>query len=234
MNKPDADFLPCGIEVSSKTLLVALGSKALRTFPNTSAGHQALLRCLERAGNRVRLCLEATGRYGLDLALTLHEARLPVMVANPRAVRHFASALMERSKTDPLDARVLAEYAARMPFQNWQPPSPTALKLVAVARHLQALTKMITAEKNRLHAASLSQALPGYLRLEITRHLRTLEQSVQRLTAAAGEFIADDAELVDATNSCSPFPASVPPAPCTCWRSSLCSAPIWTSASGWW
>lgn len=195
MNKPPSDFVPCGIEVSSQTLLVALGSKAPRAFPNTPAGHQAVLRFLERAGGRVRVCLEATGRYGLDLALTLHAAHQPVMVANPRAVRHFAAALVERSKTDPLDARVLAEYAACMPFQDWQPPSPTALKLVAVARHLQALTEMMTAEKNRLHAASLSKALPGYVRLEIARHLRTLEASVQRLTAAAQEFIADELPL---------------------------------------
>lgn len=192
MNKPPSDFVPCGIEVSSQTLLVALGSKAPCAFPNTPAGHQAILRFLERAGSRVRVCLEATGRYGLDLALTLHAARLPVMVANPRSVRHFALARMERSKTDPLDARVLAEYAAHLPFRNWQPPSPTALKLVAVARHLQALTEMMTAEKNRLHAASLSKALPGYVRLEIARHLRTLQHSARRLTAAAQEFIADE------------------------------------------
>ncbi len=197
MNKSESNFVPCGIEVSSETLQVALGSKALRSFPNTAAGHQALLGFLERAGGGVRVCLEATGRYGLDLALTLHAARLPVMVANPRAVRHFASALMERSKTDPLDARVLAEYAARMPFQNWQPPSPAALKLVTVARRLQALTEMITAEKNRLHAASLSQALPAYVRLEIARHLRVLEHHVARLTRAAQEFIADDLALTE-------------------------------------
>ncbi len=170
MNKSELNFVPCGIEVSSETLLVARGSKAPREFPNTAAGHQALLRFLEQGGGRVRVCLEATGRYGLDLALALHAARLPVMVANPRAVRHFASALMERSKTDPLDARVLAEYAARMPFQSWQPP---------------------------LHAASLSEALSGYVRLEIAHHLRTLEHSVQRLTRAAEQFIGDDWALAE-------------------------------------
>ncbi len=197
MNKSELNFVPCGIEVSSETLLVARGSKAPREFPNTAAGHQALLRFLEQGGGRVRVCLEATGRYGLDLALALDTARLPVMVANPRAVRHFASALMERSKTDPLDARVLAEYAARMPFQSWQPPSPTVLKLVGVVRRLQALTEMRAAEKNRLHAASLSEALSGYVRLEIAHHLRTLEHSVQRLTRAAEQFIGDDWALAE-------------------------------------
>jgi transposase len=195
MNKSESNFIPCGIEVSASTLLVARGAHALRPFPNTAAGHQGVLHFLEAAGGRVRVCLEATGRYGLDLALTLHGARLAVMVANPRAVRHFALAEMRRSKTDRVDAAVLREFAARMRFRPWQPPSPSALKLLAVARRLQALTEMITAEKNRLHAASLSEALPRYVRLEIARHLQILARHVARLRQAAEAFIADDLEL---------------------------------------
>ena len=49
-------------------------------------------------------------------------------------VRHFAQALRERSKTDPLDGMGLLEFAARMPFQPWQPPSATVL--VAVRQKL--------------------------------------------------------------------------------------------------
>ena len=195
MNKSESNGIPCGIEVSAQTLLVVRGAHAPREFPNTPAGHQAVLRFLEQAAGPVRVCLEATGRYGLDLALALHGARLAVMVANPRAVRHFALAEMRRSKTDRVDAAVLREFAARLRFRSWQPPSPTALQLVAVARRLEALTAMITAEKNRLHAASLSQALPRYVRLEIARHLRVLEQHVARLRQAAEAFIADDLEL---------------------------------------
>ena len=89
------------------------------------------------------------------MALFLHaDTRFEVMVANPRAVKNFAQALLERSKCDPLDARVLAEYAARMPFQAWQPPSPAALSVTALTRRLHALTESATREKNRLHALS--------------------------------------------------------------------------------
>jgi transposase len=119
------------------------------------------------------------------------------MVANPRAVRHFAVAMMERSKTDPLDAQVLREYATRMPFQKWQPPSATALKLVAIARRMAAVTEMITAEKNRRHAASLSGALSGYVRLEVARSLQNLQRSVVRLHRAAEALISDEAELFE-------------------------------------
>src|ERR1039457_925702 len=109
----------CGIDVSAKELVVVLQregkNEAARSFANTVPGHQELKRYLTGASSRVRVCLESTGLYGLDVALFLHaDTRFEVMVANPRAVKNFAQALLERSKCDPLDARVLAEYAARM------------------------------------------------------------------------------------------------------------------------
>ncbi|MGH9453910.1 MAG: IS110 family transposase [Terriglobia bacterium] len=187
-----------GIEVSSEVLLVALRRNGqtlpLKSFPNTPAGHGAIAAYLVRPGHLVRLCLESTGVSGLDLALHLHpqagievmsvgmsstcattllhlhpRAGIEVMVANPRAVRHFAQARMQRSKTDPLDAVLLLEFAARMEFQPWQPPSTTVLHLCALARRLEALTALGTAEKNRLHAVSAAQALPGVIRQDLRR-----------------------------------------------------------------
>jgi len=200
MNK-SLDFDPCSIEVSARTLVVERRRPGqpdvVREFANTAAGHQALLRWLEGAGRALRVCLEATGLYGLDLALTLEAAGVALMVANPRAVRHFAQAMMQRSKTDRLDAAVLTEYAARLPFQPWRPPSPRALKLLAVARRLEDLTEMHAAEKNRLHAASVSAALPAILRRDIQRSLQTLERALERLRRAAQEFIAADPLLAE-------------------------------------
>lgn len=151
-------FDPCGIEVSACELVVALcrdgREERLRSFPNTAEGHAAILRFLGSAPQRVRVVLESTGLYGLDLACALQRApQIEVMAANPRAVRHFASALMQRSKNNQLDAVVLREFAARMPFQSWTAPSPAAFALCALARRLETLTEQATAEKNRQHAA---------------------------------------------------------------------------------
>src|SRR5208337_4496242 len=111
----------CGIEVSAKELVVMLRRQEdlepLRNFTNTPEGHTMVLRYLRRAGRVVRVCMESTGLYGLDLALALSgQEGIEVMVANPRAVRHFATALMQRSKNDQIDAGVLEQFAARMPF----------------------------------------------------------------------------------------------------------------------
>lgn len=190
----------CGIEVSAKELLVALrrGGQTLplKSFPNTPEGHRAVARYLVRKGYVVRVCLESTGVYGLDLALLLQKrAGIEVMIANPRAVRNFAQALMQRGKTDPLDAVMLMEFAARMPFQAWQPPSQGVLHLCAMARRLAALTEMGTAEKNRLHAARAAQALPEVVRQDLKRSIEFHQRALQRLIRQARKLIAAEALL---------------------------------------
>lgn len=92
--------------------------------------------------------LKATGLYGLAVALVLSEREeIELMVANSRAVRHFAQAMMQRSKNDRLDAKILREFAARMPFRRWVRPSANTLALWAIARRLEVLTRQRTAGK---------------------------------------------------------------------------------------
>ena len=115
MHKPSEVTACCGIDGSAAQLVVAVHGESercwQRSFPNRASGHQALIVRLQKTGMRVRVCLEATGLYSLDLALALHAASgIEVAVLNPKAVSRFAATLC-RSKTDPADAQVLAEYA---------------------------------------------------------------------------------------------------------------------------
>jgi transposase len=188
-----------GLEVSKKELVVALQRdgqrKAAKTFANTASGHQVLIRYLRQPGRSVRVCLESTGMYGLDAALALQRAGLEVMVANPRAVRHFAQALMQRSKNDQLDAGVLLEFALRMPFRAWVAPRPAALQLHALARRMEALTAMQTAEKGRLEATQASDTTPAGVRRDLERSLRSLRRALARLACEAVKIIDGDPGL---------------------------------------
>lgn len=189
----------CGVEVSSSELVVARSAKhgvELQHFANTFQGHRALLSTLTRGGQRVRVVLEATGLYALDVALALSShGQVELMVANPRAVRHFAQAMMQRSKTDRLDAVVLLEFAERMPFTRWTRPEPNRLALWAIARRLETLRDICTAEKNRAHAAAVSRAIPGDVRRCIAQSMRFLEREMKKLRRRALELIAADEPL---------------------------------------
>jgi transposase len=189
-----------GLDVSAKELVVMVRrggkSEASRSFLNCAAGHQELRRYLTQGRERVRVCMESTGMYGLDAALALQaDARIEIMVANPRAVRDFARALMQRSKTDPLDALVLREYAARMPFQPWQPPPAEAIQITALARRIHALTQQSTMEKNRLHAVEASATTLRVIVQDLRRSIRALEAAIAKLSRAAHKILAASPEL---------------------------------------
>jgi hypothetical protein len=55
------------------------------------------------------------GRAQISFVLSRND-RMEVNVVNPRRERRFAESLGERSKTDPVDAHVLCQYAVRMPW----------------------------------------------------------------------------------------------------------------------
>ena len=86
--------------------------EAVRRFANTPSGHKALVGyLLGRRGEAIRVCLEASGNYSLDVALVLAgQEEIELEVINPQAARHFAQALEQRSKNDPVDSAVLLEY----------------------------------------------------------------------------------------------------------------------------
>jgi transposase len=189
-----------GIDVSASELSVAVRSGTVdreeKTFANNVAGHQALLSYLLRGKERARVCLEATGNYSLDLALTLQAHRqVEVSVVNPRRARRFAESLGERSKTDPVDARVLCQYALRMPWVPWVPPTRQALRLRSLTRAIEALSVTQTQEKNRQHSLRASQALSPFLVRELQRHLDYLQLRITRLRREALRLIACDPEL---------------------------------------
>ena len=142
---PECVGVFAGLDVGAREIVVArMGTdeKSVTTasFANHGSGHRALLEFLLQGNVGVRVCLEASGNYSIDVALVLHAHRhLEVSMVNPRRARRFAESLGERSKTDPVDARVLCQYAARMPWEPWRPPSRAALRLRAITRAIEDL-----------------------------------------------------------------------------------------------
>ena len=99
-----------GIDVSAKTLDVALAGEGIpvisATFPNTSMGHRQLIKWATKRGRSARVCLEATGDYSASIALAIQRhKRLDIMVVNPKAIRNYGQARMQRAKTDRIDAQ---------------------------------------------------------------------------------------------------------------------------------
>lgn len=123
-----------------------------------------------------RIVLEATGGLEIPLLHALQTARLPAVRINPRQVRDFAKALGQLAKTDRLDARVLAHYAAAV--QPPQRPLKTTedTELDALMGRRNQVSDMLAAEKNRRGAAATDTA-----RADIDAHIEWLEQRLKAL-----------------------------------------------------
>ncbi len=78
------------------------------------AGFTALDAWLLRQAEPVTLvAMESSGHYWMPLASHLRRRGVPVAVVNPLAAKYFARSRLGRTKSDPADARSLAEMAMR-------------------------------------------------------------------------------------------------------------------------
>jgi len=135
------------------TLLLPDGKRRHKSCPNTVVGFAELATWLTRQRVRhVHACLEATGTYGEALATWLHEAGHLVSVINPAIIHAYAGTQLARSKTDRLDADLIAAFTATQRPSAWAPPAPEIRQLQALVRRLDALQGMRTQEANRLAA----------------------------------------------------------------------------------
>lgn len=122
------------------------------------------------------IVLEATGGLEIPVVNALHAAGLPVVVVNPRQVRDFAKALGQLAKTDPLDARVLAHFAATIKPPLRPIKSKEAQDLDALTGRRGQLIEILTDEKNR-HASAATKTV----RDQIQDHIDWLEDCIAEL-----------------------------------------------------
>ena len=89
-----------------------------------------------------RIAVEATGGFETVAAAALAGASLPVVIVNPAQVRHFAQAVGQRAKTDPIDASMIVRFVeATKP--DVRPLADEATQLLAdlVARRRQIISR---------------------------------------------------------------------------------------------
>lgn len=125
------------------------------TFDNSARGFNQLLKWSRRQTTPalpVSFVMEATGVYYEPLAYHLHKLKQAVSVVLANKVRHFGKSLNVKSKTDRIDARVIAQLGAERQLSLWQPPAPVFKALRELTRHCTDLKQERTVLLNRLSA----------------------------------------------------------------------------------
>lgn len=173
-----------GIDVSKDRLDVhILPSDEAFNVERRGAGLEELCRKLLALEPKI-VAVEATGGYETIAAAGMASVGLPIVVVNPAQVRAFATALGKRTKTDPIDAAVIARFvSATRPEVRPLPDEATQILADLVARRRQ-IVEMLTAERQRAQ------------RLEGRRHVaKSIAQTIafleRQLASADGDI--DDA-----------------------------------------
>lgn len=154
-------MLNFGIDVSRDKLDCAVLDeqgqrvKRARTFAND---HQGVLDLIVwglsiEADQPRRFVMEATAAYHELAATRLHGAGQLVSVVNPAQVRSLARGFGMLSKTDTIDAVLLAHYARLVSPRPWRPVQQKLARFNAMLMRLDCIEADLRREQNRREQA---------------------------------------------------------------------------------
>lgn len=172
-----------GVDVSKENLdlfVIPLGLS--QRFANDEAGCNELVKVLAGLAPS-RVIFESTGGLEMMAAGIASAASLPVVIVNPRQIRDFAKACGLLAKTDKLDAKVIALFGQKIEPEIRPLKDEPAQELSALISRRRQLVDMLTAEKNRLSAATKS------VREGIVRHIEWLEEQIRSYDDDISRFI---------------------------------------------
>ena len=186
-----------GIDIAKATFQAALLLPDGRlldkaSLPNTPAGFTQLRQWVDKhaVAMPVHAVMEATGTCYEELALHMHGWVTTLSVVNPRQIKAYADTTLRRTKTDAVDARLIARFAAAQKPAAWLPPTPAQRELQELNRRLQSLIATRTAEKVRLSCVRTAR-----VRESLERHLEALADEITQVEAAIAQVIRTDSDL---------------------------------------
>lgn len=190
-----------GIDVSSKKLdLYGARSQKFAVFSNDADGIRQIVEFV-REENAEIVAFEATGGYENPLANALRENGVPFARLDPARVRNYAKAMGKRAKTDAIDAKTIAEFAAAT-----RPKADEGGKnarLQALTRRREQLIGQKTAEEKRRKQCGFSDISAG-----IESHIHYLGEEIKKVEnlikteIKASEELTRKHEIVTSVKGC--------------------------------
>lgn len=192
-----------GVDISKKKFTFCLCQSTERDlhfyskpkeFENSGIGFKRLL---EWSGNEVdssvpvTYLMETTGCYHESLALFLTRNGMTVIIVHANKAKSFARLNGQRTKTDPVDSRMLAMMGCDTPgLKPWPLPDEKYLRLRDMSRLSEQLDKTHAQVLCRMEAVTHS----GHVTKSVLKAHKSLLKSIERVRGANER---DMYELVD-------------------------------------
>ena len=128
--------------------------------------------------------MEATGGLETQPAIALAQATIPTAIVNPKRVRSFAVAMGQRAKSDPIDARVIAQFGERIVPKIKTLPDEDQTNLREMMTRKRQLTADRTAEKNRASSMRSKQ-----VQKNIKANIQWLNKQIEKIDHQLDDII---------------------------------------------
>lgn len=189
-----------GIDVGKDELVVALEKGNPRMYGTTPSEIKRLVHwVIGEAGDRpIHIGMEATGVYSRGVAAILSKyEQLTVSVINPAQIKSFGRAMLTRTKTDQVDARVIREFVRSQTPDAWKPTRVELQQLYALVAQADALREELQQWKNRQHAQQHDQTTPRTVTRSTSTIIRSLERELKRLHDAIDQLCEENTKLAE-------------------------------------
>jgi transposase len=189
-----------GVDVAKRHLDVAW-QKESRRFSNDKSGRAALVAWIKQSGTAVQLICEASGGYEQGLLESLERSETKVTLVQANRVRQYARAAGILSKTDKVDARVLAAFGVAMQPKPTVARSAEQKQLREYEAQRRRLSGLSVAEQNRLAQISCAElrALSRSLISKIKKQIATIDARIASLIAQDQELRVKAQKLTSIT-----------------------------------
>lgn len=212
MQKNKVSLLPTkyclGIDVSKDSLSVCFSQtdteqrvtiKGTRTFENRARGWKAIETWLQRFRKQLELpfsiVMEATGVYYEGCGFHFKEHGYEVSVVLPNRSKNYARSLNIKTKTDMVDACILAQMGLERALPSWKGIGGTLRTLKRLCREQEALQQTRTAVMNQLHAHAHSHQAEKSIVNRFQQHIKFIEKQIKMIQQEIQEVCARDPDL---------------------------------------
>ena len=170
-----------GIDVSKDSFVAAYPTKSgytTKTFPNTTSGVRKFINSLPADCHCV---MEATGNYSMLLLYLLQQANIIVSMENPQKIKHFARAMLSTTKTDEIDAKLIATYGEKMTPAPYKIPTESIILLKQKRTVLRQLKKQLTATINLQQSLAVLPKQDPASKVAIEQTIKFLRKQISKM-----------------------------------------------------
>jgi len=179
-----------GVDISKDTLDVFIFPVNRRLKVENSAKGVKQLAAKLKGYDVAQVVCEASGGYEFHLVRELSKYSYKVCLVDPKRIKGFAASKGQKAKTDKIDAKLIALFAADNPeLHASSQNSEAVVTLAAYEKRRRNLVEMAASEKTRLKGP-----MQILCRKEIKEHIEFLEKQIEKIEKQMAELIDNNDE----------------------------------------